>query len=50
MSNAVHGLPPRLDHMETGVAIFPSYDAIAPAVERALDRYETAIAEFHGEL
>jgi hypothetical protein len=45
--------------MDNGVAIFPTHDAIAPVhwlpsapsgpVERALDRYEAAIAAFHGE-
>ena len=40
--------------MDTGVAIFPTDDAIAPSaprgpVERVLGRYEAAIAEFHGE-
>jgi hypothetical protein len=56
-------LPPRVDHMETGVAVgswFPNHDrgdvldwlpsAPCGPVERALGRYETAIAEFHGEL
>jgi hypothetical protein len=31
--------------MHIGVAIFPTHDAIAPA----LDRYEAAVAEFNGE-
>jgi len=41
--------------MDTGVAIFPTHDAIAPpdmarlAEERALDRYEAAVAELYGE-
>jgi hypothetical protein len=40
--------------MDTGVAICPNHDAIAPAdmarlAERALDRYEAAVAEFNGE-
>ena len=41
--------------MDIGVAIFPTHDAIGPAdvarlaEERALDRYEAAVAEFYGE-
>jgi hypothetical protein len=36
--------------MDTGVAIFPTHDAITPAaMARLADRYEAAVAEFNGE-